>query len=107
MNPFFCLKAGVAMHYCDRRGYAGCTLCLLCIVLLWPEMMACTGQHTDTRKGFSSNNRFCLAAVSGDITCFFFFFLKGASRGPVAWCSKRKQAAVRPTPPSLAFPTQM
>lgn len=43
-----------------------------CTSMAWDDGMHGTEHSTDTRKGFSSNNRFCLAAVSGDITCFFF-----------------------------------
>lgn len=57
-KPFLPLRARVAVHYCNRRGHFGFTLCLLCIVFRPSRRCwhAAGRPSTDARNAFSSEN---------------------------------------------------
>lgn len=85
-----CLEACVAMHYFNHRGYAGCRLCLLCIVFSmdWRWWHAWDRTSADAREAFGFNNRFVWLL---DWWHQLFLF-KGAPAKPAVLCSDRKRS---------------
>lgn len=69
-KPFLPPRARVAVHYCNRRGHVGFTLCLLCIVFRPSERCwhAAGRPSTDARNAFSSDSVPCSGLVTSVVS---------------------------------------
>lgn len=69
-KPFLPPRARVAVHYCNRRGHVGFTLCLLSIVFRPSERCwhAAGRPSTDARNAFSSDSVPCSGLVTSVVS---------------------------------------
>lgn len=107
----FCPWASGAAHYDNHSGRVGYAPCLLYIVLLWWDTVACAGQGerrcsrgggVGVWGGVVFNNRLVLNGLTGDNIWFFF---ERASAEAAVRRSGRKPVWL--SPPSSALPTHI
>lgn len=93
----FGLRASAATHYVNHSGRVGYVSCLLCIVFLWSDTVACAGQgeHGCSRwrrgAGVIFNNRLVLNGFTGDNIWFFFENASAEAAGNQSGCHLQVQ----------------